>query len=56
MEIKPIIPRTREENTMNYKLILQYDGGRYDGWQQHQGNTAGATAPAQGLMLVGIQC
>ena len=24
---------------MNYKLILQYDGSRYDGWQR-QGNTA----------------
>ena len=24
---------------MNYKLTLQYDGGRYDGWQR-QGNTA----------------
>ena len=23
---------------MNYRLILQYDGSRYDGWQR-QGNT-----------------
>lgn len=24
---------------MNYKLVLQYDGTRYDGWQK-QGNTS----------------
>ena len=24
---------------MNYKIIIQYDGTRYDGWQK-QGNTA----------------
>ena len=24
---------------MNYKLTLQYDGSRYDGWQK-QGNTS----------------
>lgn len=26
-------------NSMNYKLVLQYDGTRYDGWQK-QGNTS----------------
>ena len=27
-----------KEKKMNYKMILQYDGTRYNGWQK-QGNT-----------------
>lgn len=27
------------EKQMNYKIIIQYDGSRYDGWQK-QGNTS----------------
>lgn len=26
----------REEETMNYKMILQYDGTRYNGWQKQK--------------------
>lgn len=34
----PSILATQGENMKNYKMILAYDGGRYNGWQK-QGNT-----------------
>ena len=45
---------------MNYKLIIQYDGSRYDGWQR-QGNTGNTIqgkleAVCTGLAGVPVEC